>query len=80
MFAAMVQISNAVIEQSTVFVECVYDNGRKCITRYSHDNKHMAIAAAQGAVDRIDPYRSPSRGLPYLHNGKWAVDVTDWGL
>jgi hypothetical protein len=69
-----------VIEDATVSSEKILDNGSRVTYRYSCSDLQLLTKYIADKKEKIDPYYSPKIGNCYKHGGKFAIDITTYGL
>jgi hypothetical protein len=69
-----------IMHQNTVWNEKTYDNGREFHYHYWGAQKHQVVSVVKDVVSKIDTYRCPTAGDPYLIDGMWNVDLKYYGL
>jgi hypothetical protein len=69
-----------VIEDATVYSEKILDNGSRVTYRYTCAQLDLLTKHIAKTVEKIDPYRSHKISCCYKHNGKFAIDITTYGL
>ena len=69
-----------VIEDATVYSEKILDNGSRVTYRYSCAQLDLLTKYVADKKEKIDPYRSPKISNCYKHDGRFAIDITTYGL
>ena len=68
------------IEDATVYSEKILDNGSRVTYRYSCADLQLLTKYVADKKGNIDPYRSPKISCCYKHEGRFAFDITTYGL
>jgi len=69
-----------VIEDATVYSEKILDNGSRVTYRYTCADLQLLTSYISKTIAKIDPYRSPKISCCYKHEGRFAIDITTYGL
>ena len=77
------QNSQSIVENATVYSECLFNDGRRFRTRYYGINKNAVEKYAQKRLEDTDPYRSPSlsnNGIARACDDGYEVMLQYYGL
>jgi len=69
-----------IIEDSTVYEEKLFDNGRKFIYQYSGRQADLVMKKVNSIIENIDKIRSPSIGGIQLVGDVYKISLTYYGL
>ena len=75
--------SQSIIENATVYSECLFNDGRRYRMRYFGSNKELVEKYAKKRLEEIDPYRSPSlsnNGIAQLCDDGYEMMLQYYGL
>jgi hypothetical protein len=76
----IIEDTRDIIEDSTVYTEELFNNGRSYVTRYYGTQQDLVEKYAKGVFDRIDMMRSPSMSDAQPFRDGFAVTIKFYGL
>jgi hypothetical protein len=72
--------SQSIIEDSTVYEEKMFDNGRKFVYQYSGRQADLVMKKVNRVIEAMDKMRSPSIGGIQLVGDMYKISLTYYGL